>query len=201
MTEKKQRVEIHYIKLNTALILAAVSLLAGFLGGVVYSTYKAGSHTSGQQVFVPPSPEDAQDFLVQQKNRIKELEREVSANPNNLDAWQELGNLYFDTHDFQNAIRAYEKYIELKPDNPHVWTDLGIMYRRSGQPEKAVACFNKAIEINPRHEQSRFNKGIVLMYDLKDSEAAIKAWKELAKINPSFRAPGGMPIQEFIKNQ
>ncbi len=73
------------------------------------------------------------------------------------------------------------------------------MYRRTGQPQKALDAFDRAMTIAPGHEQSRFNKGIVLRYDLNDREGAIKAWEELLKINPNAMAPNGIPLTEAIK--
>jgi len=73
------------------------------------------------------------------------------------------------------------------------------MYRRNGQPQKAVELFDRAITIAPNLEQPRFNKGVVLLNDMKDREGAIKAWEELLKINPNALAPGGQPLTELIK--
>ena len=73
------------------------------------------------------------------------------------------------------------------------------MYRRSGAPEKAIASFDKAIAIDPNHEVSRFNKGIVLLHDLKDTERALQAWESLLEINPLAMAPNGQSVDELIK--
>jgi len=124
----------------------------------------------------------------------------VAVNPTNVNAWTQLGHVYFDTNNPPKAIRAYEKSLELNPNNPDVLTDLGVMYRRNGQPDKALATFDQAIAIAPNHEQSRFNKGIVLRYDMNDVEGARKAWEELLKINPNAVAPNGIPVSEAIKS-
>ena len=124
----------------------------------------------------------------------------MAINPTNADAWKQLGNVYFDTGNSAKAIRAYEKSLELSPGNPNVLTDLGVMYRRNGQPGKALEAFNEAIAIAPSHEQSRFNKGIVLLNDMNDREGAIKAWEDLLKVNPSATAPNGQPLSEAIKS-
>jgi cytochrome c-type biogenesis protein CcmH/NrfG len=128
------------------------------------------------------------------------LEQEVASNPTNVEAWTQLGHVYFDTDNPAKAIRAYEKSLELSPDDPNVLTDLGVMYRRNGEFEKALASFDRAITIAPSLEQPRFNKGVVLFYDLKDREGAIKAWEELLKINPNASTPNGQPLSEAIKN-
>ena len=127
------------------------------------------------------------------------LEEEVSLHPENVKAWTQLGNSYYDAHMFEKAIRAYKKSLELNPADANVWTDLGIMYRRSGQPQKAIEAFDSAILNDGKHEFARFNKGIVLMHDMEDAQAAIVAWEELAKINPNAKTPNGQPLKELIE--
>jgi cytochrome c-type biogenesis protein CcmH/NrfG len=134
-----------------------------------------------------------------QSGVISTLEKEVAANPQDAEAWARLGHGYFDIDDPANAIRAYKKSLELKPGNANVLTDMGVMYRRSGNPQEAMRCFDKAAAIDPRHRQSRYNKGIVLMHDLKNPEAAIKAWEELVSIYPDAKTQEGIPLSDMIK--
>jgi tetratricopeptide (TPR) repeat protein len=127
------------------------------------------------------------------------LEKETRANPNNLQAWIELGNSYFDTGQHAKSIQAYRKALELDPSNANVWADMGVMYRRSGNPQEAIRSFDKAIEVDPKHEVSRMNKGIVLLYDMNDMNGAIKAWEGLLAVNPVAVSPTGQSIDQMIK--
>jgi len=200
---KQKSPEGNFVKKETMLIVALIALVVGFLGGIFYSAFQSGPTGSVQTASAPPGPPQQQQqpsLSNEQARNILSLEQEVAVNPTNVDAWTQLGNVYFDTQNFAKAIRAYEKSLELSPNNPNVLTDLGVMYRRTGQPEKAVEAFDKAMAINPGHEQSRFNKGIVLRYDMNDRAGAVKAWEELLKVNPNALAPNGQPISEAIKS-
>lgn len=192
--KKVKEVEVKYVTLNTALIIGLIGLIVGFIAGNIYSLYKSGS-IGPNQANIPIS---SQSVSTAQSGRMLALEREVENNPNNMSAWLELGNLYFDSNKSREAIQAYTKYLNLNPDNPDVWTDLGVMYRRIGNPADAVSSFDKAIELNPQHEQARFNKGIVQYYDLGNREAAMDTWNELIQINPNFITTSGQTIKEFI---
>lgn len=99
----------------------------------------------------------------------------------------------------QKAIDAYSKALEIAPDNANVLTDMGVMYRRLKQPEKAIEAFDKAAKVDPSHEMCILNKGVVLLHDLNDMDGAVKAWEDLAIINPSAKGPGGQPIKVFIE--
>ena len=65
--------------------------------------------------------------------------------------------------------------------------------------EEAVKTFDRAIQADPRHETSRFNKGVVLMHDLKDIEGAIKAWEGLLALNPLAVSSSGQPIDQLVQ--
>jgi cytochrome c-type biogenesis protein CcmH/NrfG len=196
----KQKNPEGFVKKETMLIVALITLVVGFLGGVFYSAIQSGPAGTIQTASVPPPQQEQSGLTSEQARDILSLEQEVAVNPKNVNAWIQLGNVYFDTNNYTKSINAYEKALELSPDNANVLTDLGVMYRRSGQPEKAVEAFDRATAIAPGLEQARLNKGIVLLYDLKDKEGAIQAWEGLLKINPNAVAPNGQPLSEVIKN-
>jgi len=197
--KKQEKVEVQYIKQNTAMSIALVCLVVGFLGGIIYSTYKSGTGgmTSPGRVSAPQPA--APTMTPQQSQRILALEKVVSAEPGNQNAWLELGNLYFDSGNNQGAIRSYLKYLEMDPDNPNVLTDLGVMYRRNGQYQEALTSFEKAMAADPRHQQSRFNKGVVLMQDLGRAEEATQVWQELTELNPDFQMPSGQRLTDVLE--
>jgi cytochrome c-type biogenesis protein CcmH/NrfG len=179
-----------YVKTERVYILIGVSLLIGFLSGVVLAVYKLPGGNGGQ----PPT-------VTQQQNGghdMEAVESQVIATPNDPEAWTHLGNAYFDIDQPAKAIKAYTRAIELAPGNPDVLTDLGVMYRRNGQPDQALLVFDQAIQAAPAHEQSRLNKGVVLLYDKKDQAKAFQAWEALLAINPMAELPSGQLLRDFM---
>ena len=116
--------------------------------------------------------------------RIARLETVVLADPKNHDAWADLGNEYFDSHQAQKAVNAYGKALALKPGNPNILTDQGVMYRQLGQFDKALANFQKANKLDPSHVQSLFNIGVVYANDLNKPDEAAKAWNKVLTVAP-----------------
>ena len=182
-----------YIKSQTAMVYVCLALAIGFVAGIGLTIYKLDSNTS----FTHQHPQQKQQG--DRDGMLAALEDEVKRNPANIGAWIQLGHMYFDSDQPEKAIQAYEKSLELSPDNTNVLTDLGIMYRRSGDPEKAVEMFDKVIELDPQQENARFNKGIVLLHDLKDKEGAVAAWEGLVEINPVAMAPNGQSVDQLIQ--
>lgn len=181
---------------KSRLVTYFIIFVFGFVSGIAFTVYKGGSQgsppatTAGGQA-APQSDETSQAIL--------NLEAEVTANPKNFQSWISLGHLYFDSNQPEKAIAAYNKSLELHSGDANLLTDLGVMYRRTKQPEKAIEFFNQAIEKDPGHQPSRFNKGIVLMYDLNDPQGAIAAWEELLRLNPQAKTANGQPIREFVE--
>jgi cytochrome c-type biogenesis protein CcmH/NrfG len=195
MAKKSNTDSAQYVRKETLWLFTLLALAVGFFGGVMFGVFK--SDTAAVPGQPTPSPARAPDS--DKTGMIVALEKETSANPDNYEAWVELGNSYFDSNQYEKSIVAYRKALEIKPDNANVWTDMGVMYRRNGNPHQAIDSFDKAIEADPKHEVSRMNKGIVLLHDLQDVEGAIKAWEGLLEINPVAMAPTGRSVDEIIQ--
>ena len=178
-------------------IIYCIIFLVGFLSGVAFTVYKGNFSTPG----APPGGEQAQGQTHNEEMRqaILNLEAEVTANPKNYQAWTRLGNLYYDTQQPEKAIAAYTKSLELHKGDANIITDLGVMYRQIDQPEKAIELFDRAIKEDPTHLQSRYNKGIVLMFDLNDPQGGIASWEEILKIDPEAKAGTGEPMRDVIE--
>jgi cytochrome c-type biogenesis protein CcmH/NrfG len=181
-----------YIKSENVIWFVALALIAGFIGGVAFGVYKSGVMTVPQGKTTPAvMNESRQEAVAQLKARVRQ-------DPQDGDAWIQLGHQYFDAERFDDAIDAYEKALAIDPDNADVWTDLGVMYRRRGDPQKAIESFDQAMQIDPKHEISRFDKGIVLFHDLKDEKGALVAWESLLAINPEAKSPGGQTVKQLV---
>ena len=195
------------VKTQTMVVAVVVALAVGFFGGVIYSSMQSPSGGGMATVQQPASApmgggqsQPSSNLTPQQASTILSLEQRVAANANDAESWVQLGNTYFDTNNFVKAIAAYNHYLSLQPNNPNVLTDLGIMYRNNGQPTEAIASFDRAMAADPKHVQAPFNKGIVLMNDLHDHQAAIDVWQKLLDTNPGATASNGMPITQVIED-
>jgi cytochrome c-type biogenesis protein CcmH/NrfG len=184
-----------YVKTSSMYLIIMVALAAGFVGGVFFSSYRTSRTAS-----VPGSNglSSAMPMSQEQEQAIAALLQTTRTTPDDVAAWTQIGHLYFDTEQYEKAIQAYEKSLKLDPSRPDVWTDLGVMYRRVGNPTQAVKCFDRALAINGRHETALFNKGVVLMHDIKDTQAALKAWEKLVQVNPNAQTPDGRTVKSML---
>jgi cytochrome c-type biogenesis protein CcmH/NrfG len=190
-----------YVKTSNMYLTVMVALAVGFLGGVIFSSYRASSVAPVQGIAPVPGNSGASGpapLTQEQSQTLAALIQATKTTPDNVNAWTQLGHFYFDTGQHEKAIQAYEKSLELDGSRPDVWTDLGVMYRRAGDPTQAVQCFDRALAINDRHEVALFNKGVVLMHDINDAKAALKAWEKLVEVNPNAQTPNGQSVKSMI---
>jgi cytochrome c-type biogenesis protein CcmH/NrfG len=209
MAEKTQVLK-GYIKTSNMYLVAIVTLSLGFLAGVLYTSHRMASDAPGPQSMMAPqnmptarkmpgTPPTAKAPLTQaQSDTLAMLEQATKTNPDNVQAWTQLGHLNSDLDRYAEAIEAYQKSLALDPSRPDVWTDMGVMYRRSAKPKKAIECFDHALSLNGRHQTALYNKGVVLMHDLNDLDGAIAAWKALVKINPDAQTSDGRRISDML---
>jgi cytochrome c-type biogenesis protein CcmH/NrfG len=155
------------VKTTNVIFISFICVLFGFVLGVWVMNY-LGTREN-------PVVRDSE-------RQIPLLKSMLQKNPNDLQALIEQGNIYFDTHRYQEAIDAYSKALAIDPRNPDVRTDLGIMYRELKRFDEALNAFRRAAQDDPAHLNSRFNIGIVLKYDKGDFPGAIQAWEEFLKV-------------------
>lgn len=169
--------------------------ICGLLAGVGLTIVKLDRPDAG-----PASATSQQDDKKHQEYQeaISSLEKEVTNDPKKFQSWVQLGNLYFDTDQPEKAISAYTKSLEHHSGDANLLTDLGVMYRAVNKPDLAIASFDKARAMDPKHQPSRFNKGIVLLYDLHDSAGAIASWQELLTINPDAQTGSGEKVRDML---
>lgn len=185
-----------YVKTESLILAVVVALALGFVGGVAFSAYRA---SNGQPTVASTSDTAGPALSAQQREQLQDLIEKTRSNPEDVTSWTLLGHLYFDTDQPQLAVDAYEKSLHLDDSRPDVWTDLGVMYRRTGAPQKAIQAFDHALSLNRRHEIAMFNKGVVLMHDLKEPRKALAAWELLVQVNPQAKTPGGQLVSELVE--
>ena len=188
------------VRKSTLYLTAVLCLLLGTYLGTLLPAFRGAKELSPpvqqsqpQQTSPPAAEQGAATGSL-----LKGLEERVRQNPQDMHAWVQLGNQYFDDNKPRDAINAYERALSIKGDNADVLTDMGIMYRQLGEFERAVEKFTQAGKINPLHEQSRFNLGVVLFFDLNRKDEARKAWRDLLGINPEARTPDGALLRIML---
>lgn len=176
------------------ILFVVLALAAGILIGVIVTNLQKDSSSSIPASIPAPAP------VVNQQQQTLILEGIVAREPDNRNAWIQLGHSFFDSDQPMKAIHAYAKALELNGNDPNILTDQGVMYRRVGWYDKAINSFEKANKIDKNHQQSLYNLGIVYRYDLQDFAKASSVWERFIALDPG--SPGAKQVRaelDFIK--
>ncbi len=168
----------------TGIVCLGIGLGIGYYFGRQSTDVGSPSAASQNQSSMPPqgTVQDPSAF-VQNEAALKTL---LSANPKNLDALIQLGNLYYDHGEYRQAIEWYGRALDIDPRNPNVRTDRGTCYWSLNEPDAALAEFRKSLEVDPAHAQTLYNMGVVYLHGKNDPEGARKAWQRLLASNPNY---------------
>jgi len=196
MTEQRRAQPNGYSNPNTswtsreAYLLAMVCLLVGAALGYFFrgsaSTIPLSAGQSAATAPAPPAATSAPLTAEALQPLAAPLLTTLKADPKNVDALTQLGNLYYDHKLYLEAITYYSRSLELRPRDVNVRTDLGTAYWYSGDPKTAVAEYEKSLAVDPSHAPTLLNMGIVRLNGLNDPAGAIASWEKLLRINPQF---------------
>jgi cytochrome c-type biogenesis protein CcmH/NrfG len=173
-----------------AYALAVVCLLIGIAGGWFVRGSQSSTIPSSEVANATALPGSAQPTLEQMKGmadkQAEPLLAQLKDDPKNAVLLANIGNIYYDTHQFQTAIDYYQRSLQIKPDNASVRTDLGTAYWYSDNADAAIAEFKRALADEPNKPNALFNLGIVLWQGKVDVEGALSAWQKLLDTNPTY---------------
>ena len=84
------------------------------------------------------------------------LEDALKQDPENPNAWYNLGLLAKNAGDAQAAIDAFHHVVEIDPNDADTWYFLGTAYVQAKQFPQAIDAFQHALQINPLHASAEF---------------------------------------------
>ena len=121
----------------------------------------------------------------------------IEEDPDVIDAYFSLGNLYFKNQKFEESLEWYFKTLERKPNDAFTVINIANSYMMMGNIEEAERFVLSVIESIPPDSQINFILGNI--YNAKkEYEEAIKYYKECLRLNPSspsaYCALGGIFI-------
>jgi tetratricopeptide (TPR) repeat protein len=128
--------------------------------------------------------------------QIENLRKKTTSKEATAETWKELGNIYFDTDQPEQAIKAYEHALALRPGDTDILNDQGAMYRQIGDFQRALTNFEKAFSIDPYNLESLYNSGYVYAFDLNNIPKALVMWRRYLELES--KSETARQVQSFI---
>jgi len=101
------------------------------------------------------------------------------------EAYYNLGIVYFNTNQFQQAQAQFDKVIQALPNFDKPYYGRGLIHLQNQEYSTALNDFNKVIELNPNDFKAYYNLGRIYI-EQKDFTQAISNLKQAEKLNPNF---------------
>ena len=126
-------------------------------------------------------------FLQRAISTFKEV---LNNDPNNIEALDQIGRIYEDVHDWDNAFKTKQIISRLvkgeyKNVLAHYQTELGKIQEKNNDNEGAEKAFKKAISIWNKCIDAYLHLGDIY-FKRKEYKRALTAWKKVADIEPQF---------------
>ncbi len=119
--------------------------------------------------------------------KIEHYQQEIQNNPNSAELLANLGNLYAQKQQWQQASTTYERALEINPNLATVCRNLAKVAENNGQLELAADYWYRALNLEPSWAtaESYVKLGNTL-YQQQKSEPAISCYRQAIALQPDL---------------
>ena len=141
--------------------------------------------TSLQQEKSPPVTRKNSQLTIEQQ--IEHYQQQLKNNPNSVKLLINLGNLYAQKQEWQQAISAYEDGLKINPNSPVLYRNLAKITEKNGQLELAADYWYRALNLDPSWAtaESYLKLGNTLSQQEK-TEPAISCYRSAIALQPDL---------------
>ncbi|MCK4759269.1 MAG: tetratricopeptide repeat protein [Candidatus Aminicenantes bacterium] len=104
--------------------------------------------------------------------------------PNNYEAFYNLGYMYMNTKKYNAAIAAFSKAMELNPGYEYTYSNIGYIYYLQKKYQQSINVYKKLVEIVPDNANSWYFIGVNYML-LKNFDSAVDPLKKAVELQPN----------------
>ena len=155
-----------------------------FPGTLHRDEFRRNAHTYGVAFFQHGFPKKAE----------RAFRQAISANPQDADAFYNLGTLYLRRNAPEDAKQNLEQALKLRPNYPEAWNNLGMLAAQQGNNEEAIHNFERSLELRPSYFTALLNLGNVYRRqgNLTDAERLLKRAEDSEPANAEAKYSLGM---------
>lgn len=118
-------------------------------------------------------------------NEAIQAYEKITALEPSAEAFNNLGNLFFEEGILSKAIDAFERALSISPENAMILNNFGNALAGKGKFDQALESYDNALSIDPNHADAYNNIGNVYKFQGKLDEAA-RCFRSAISIRPDF---------------
>jgi len=114
------------------------------------------------------------------------MEKAILYDPQLVEAYNELGNLFIYEGKLDSARWAFKTAIKQNENYPFSYYNIGRIEYAVRRDARAIRQFNKALKIDPKFAPAHFMKGVMMMYGKGRYKAAIKNFDKAIEFDDTY---------------
>jgi tetratricopeptide (TPR) repeat protein len=115
---------------------------------------------------------------------VQQYRQALARDPDDVDANIGLGNLLFDSGQWQKAVEHYGRALAKAPGNADVRVDRAVALHNLSRNDEALKELERVTREHPQHLNAWLNTGVIEA-TVGDRAGAIRAWEQYLKLAPS----------------
>src|SRR3989338_1310793 len=138
--------------------------------------------SGGEGAGAAQSPANQPAFV--QYDYTMQIQKILQERPHNAKAYADVGDIYFDQHQFTDAIGYYKQAVALDPQDSDSYNDMGLSYHYIGMSDEGLKYVEEGINKNPAFQRIWLTKGFILAIKGNVAEARA-AWEKAYSLGPN----------------
>ena len=118
-------------------------------------------------------------------NAEKMFKTILQVQPNNLDANNNLGLIFYKLGKYEEAVIRFKKAISINPNFIIAHVNLGASLKNQEKLDEAIKVYEKVIKLKPNYSQSHNNLGVILEF-LEKLDKAELSYKKAINLDPNY---------------
>ncbi|QSX33439.1 c-type cytochrome biogenesis protein CcmI [Shewanella avicenniae] len=174
-------------KRKSALWPSLMSVIVIIVAGFMYQRLGAYQEMENTAAATPANPHAGMSPEQLMQMRVEMLEKQIMAEPENSQAWFNLGHAYMQAGDFDKSISAFDKVISLVGEHAELLGPKATaLYYKAGQKMIPIVqqLIDRSLALDPHDPSTLLLVGMDAFYTA-DYQKAIDAWQKILESDRS----------------
>lgn len=160
-------------------------LVVALVAAIVIAIYAVGNNRASSPTASPSASMPVATTSALDQAMVTDLKKKVADNPADIESLRELGRLYYEAGEYQEAAGWQQKIVDQRPDDLDALLALGVAHFNSGNLELAEKSWTKAADVAPDRAAPHYNLGFLYLSKTPpDYDRMRQEWARVVALEP-----------------